>query len=150
MRFRIFFVFILFALFSCANDGDTIDGFRTESVSVYRGEDSVYDSSIPNEYELELYNIVKVYFSEYYNGVFYTTSFDPSEREITGGDECYVFRSYTEDGDESFKISVDVNGTSMYGYEPETERQALISYMWCEEWTAPDFSYFGEKEISGL
>lgn len=134
-------------LASCGGGGDTLDGKTTERIALYTDTEAVGVSRAPTELEEALYGRIKEYFDVYYGKVEHTTTFDPAERGNYGGDECYVFRSQTKDGGEGFLIAASTDGKSAYGYEPATELFALI---WCEGWTAPDFSYFGEKDISGL
>lgn len=134
-------------LASCGSFGDSVDGFTTERVELYSGNETTADPHVPDAAQNELYKRVKEYFGSYYGETEHTVSFDPAERGSYGGDECYIFRSYTSDGAEGFLIAASVDGKNVYGYQPSTELQGLI---WCEGWDAPDFSYFGEKDMSGL
>lgn len=139
------FLLCLFVLFSC-EAGDTVDGITTEKIEFYTGDESALDSQL-SAAEEELYNRVKGYFDIYYAGAAFTTSFDPSERGGYGGDECYIFRSYTEDESEGFLIAASVDGKSIYGCDTV---RGLIALIWCEGWTEPDFSYFAHQDTSNL
>ena len=139
-------ILCLAALVSC-EIGDTVDGVTTEKIEFYTGDEHASADSQLSAAEEELYKRVKGYFDIYYDKAVYTTSFDPSERGEYGGDECYVFRSYTEDGSEGFLIAASVDGRSVYGSD---NVRGLVALIWCEGWTEPDFSYFGEQDTSNL
>lgn len=137
--------FALALLFSCG-DGDTIDGYTTESVVLHTGGDAEF-SGLSAEEEKELYNKIKGFFDIYYGDTGYSMECDFSERGEYGGEECFVFRSFLGDGSEGFIIAASVDGKSVYGCDPA---RGLVALIWCEGWTEPDYSYFGELDTSNL
>jgi hypothetical protein len=138
-------ILLVALLWSCGG-GDTIDGVTTERI-VLHTQDSFALSGLSVKEEQALYDKIKGFFDLYYGDTIYTMSCDFSERGEYGGDECYIFRSYLEDGSEGFLLAASVDGTSVYGCDPE---RGLIALVWCEGWTKPDFSYFGELDTSNL
>ncbi len=132
------------AVLSSCEAGDTVDGVTTEKIEFYTGDESISDLSAAEEV---LYSRVKGYFDIYYAGANYSITFDPDERGEYGGDECYIFKSFTEAGLEGFLIAASVDGKSIYGSDPE---RGLIALIWCEGWTEPDFSYFAAQDTSNL
>lgn len=134
------------ALMCSCGGGDTIDGVTTESISLHTGEDIAFSGLSVGE-EAALKDKIKSFFDSYYNGTKYTMQVDFSERGEYGGEECYVFRSYLEDGTEGFIMAASVDGTSVYGCD---NSRGLIALIWCEGWSGPDFSYFGEQDTSNL
>jgi len=139
-------VLALSALFSSCGGGDTIDGMTTEKVSLHTTADYGV-SGLSAEEEKALLDKVRGFFGIYFGDVDFSISYDFSKRAEYGGDECFEFYGKADDESNEFIIAASVDGENFYGCDP---KRGLVALIWCEGWTDPDFSFFGELDTSNL